>query len=536
MKFRVLNQNEIDKVDNLSKRNCYYIGHKSLDNLNDNNITVFGCFDKEMIACFSIQKLAMIDFFVVDKNYDINEIILSFICFIKNICLSSIVINIHESYRCYFGDEFSSVSINSEYMTLKYVRPISKHFSSFNEVYTFITSQKNFVYSLDNFKKFMIEFGDIQNRLACIHIGGTNGKGSTTNYIRNVLELEKYKVATFTSPALISRLDVIRIDNEPISENEYIEYASCFVDVWLKYQLSMFEIEVFMAILHFIKHGVDFAVFEVGLGGEYDATNIVYPLVSAITNIGLDHVEYLGDTYEKIAQTKAGIIKNDSAFITGEIKESCLDIFKSICKIKKSHFIKVGHIENIQESMNSIEYEYKNYHISLNTSATYQVYNSALALEILNYLKDKKIIHLNDINLIKGLKEALWQGRFEIVSYNPLIIIDGAHNKEGINAFYEAAKKYKNKKIIFSALKDKDTDYMISKLIQLTDDVTVCEFDFYRAQSAELLAYNYPVKIQKDWKEAIKDAYFHDGVTFVTGSLYFISQVRSYILEKQKFE
>ena len=535
MKFRVLSQKEIDKVNNLYHSDCYCISDKSLNDLYDNHVTLFGCFDYDMIACFSIKDLSSIDFFIIDKKYDLNEVLSVFKSFIKIICLSSVMIHVHQLYSHYFKDDFCVVSTNNEYVTLKYVRPITKQFTSFNEVYTFIQSQKNLVYSLDNFKRFMHEFGEIQNRLACIHIGGTNGKGSTTNYLRNVLQYEGYKVATFTSPALISRLDVIRINNEAILEEEYIEFASCFVDIWVQYQLSMFEIEVFMAILHFIRHGVDFAIFEVGLGGELDATNIVYPIISAITNIGLDHVEYLGDTYEKIAQTKAGIIKENSAFITGETKQSCLDIFKNVCSNKNAKMISMDKISHIQENIHHIEYSYHDYHITLNTSASYQIQNSALALEILLYLKENDIIHLDDIHLKNGLKEALWQGRFETVCHNPLIIIDGAHNKEGINAFYNSAIKYNNIKIIFSALKDKDTNYMIEKLLELTDDVTVCEFDFYRAQSAKLLAGDYPVKIKKDWKDAINDAYSHDGVVFVTGSLYFISEVRAYILEKQKF-
>mgnify|MGYP003375460576 FL=1 len=110
------------------------------------------------------------------------------------------------------------------------------------------------------------------------------------------------------------------------------------------------------------------------------------------------------------------------------------------------------------------------------------------------------------------------------------MIIDGAHNKEGMMAFYESAKKYHNIKIIFSALRDKDTHAMLELLLKLSDDVTVCEFDFYRAQSAIKLAEDFPVKIEKDWHKAIDDAFSHDGVVFITGSLYFLSQVRPYII------
>ncbi|UTY38857.1 Mur ligase family protein [Allocoprobacillus halotolerans] len=201
---------------------------------------------------------------------------------------------------------------------LVYHHKIMKRFTEYKQVHDFIASQKQRVYALDNFRHFMQDMGTPQILLKTIHIGGTNGKGSTTNYMRSVLQKAGYKVATFTSPVLVTRLEIMRINDQHIQEDEIITYANRYMDLWLEYELSMFEIEVFIAIMFFIKHRVDFAIFEVGLGGELDATNIVSPLICANTNIGLDHIDYLGDTYEKIARTKAGIVKEGIPFVTGE--------------------------------------------------------------------------------------------------------------------------------------------------------------------------------------------------------------------------
>lgn len=405
-------------------------------------------------------------------------------------------------------------------------------FKCYDEVQEFISKQKDRVYSLDNFKKIMNDYCNPQNALQCIHIGGTNGKGSTVNYIRSVLNHAGYKIGTFTSPALVNRREVIRINNIPISESDIISIANRYMYDWLKYEISIFEIEMFISIIYFIENCIDYAVYEVGLGGELDATNVIHSIVSAITNIGLDHIEYLGNDYCSIARTKAGIIKENSCFFTNESKDECLDIFKNVCLNKHTIFNQVQKPTNLYVG-DMLEFDYKNYHIKLATKAIYQNENCILALEILSYLKAKNYVSFSDNIMLEGLMNAVWAGRFETVHDNPLIIIDGAHNEAGMNAFIESIKGFSNIKVIFSALKDKDTDKMMELLLSACDDVTVCEFDFYRAQKAELLASDFPVNIEKDWKKAVDDCYLHNGTVFITGSLYFIAQVRDYILNKK---
>lgn len=499
------------------------------------HLMMIGAIDDKLVGVIGVRDLKHIQCLFVDSQYQRQGIGTQLLNYAKNLMYGQVSVHADLSAKDFYLHNGFVVSGKVEeiqgisFVPMVYQSVDEGKFQTYDEVHDFIAQQKDRVYALDNFKRFMNDMGNPQNLLKTIHIGGTNGKGSTTNYIRSVLQLAGYKVATFTSPVLVTRLEIMRINNVHIGDQEIIEYANRYMSLWLEYELSIFEIEVFIAIMYFIKHRVDFAIFEVGLGGELDATNIISPIISANTNIGLDHTEYLGDTYEKIARTKGGIIKDNVPFITGEKKTECINVFQEICQQHHSPLLFVQPITNIQDSNTEVTFDYRQYHVVLETSARYQSENSALAIEILVYLKENGYIELTDEILLQGLKMAVWAGRFEVVNKHPLIIIDGAHNKEGMEAFYQSAKKYKNIKIIFSALRDKDTHAMMELLLKLSKDVTVCEFDFYRAQSAEKLAETFPVKIEKDWHKAIDEAFYHDGVVFITGSLYFISQVRPYI-------
>ncbi len=470
----------------------------------------------------------------VDKEYRRRGIGKKLVEIIDNLVLEDLEVNVGAYAKSFFEHIGFSLKVDFEkkdtYSMIK-KRYVEKKFSNYDEVVEFINGQKDRVYSLDNFRNYMENLGNPQLILDCVHIGGTNGKGSTTNYIKEVLKQAGYKVATFTSPALYSRLDIIRINDQFIDEQTMVNYANRYVDLWLKYEISMFEIEVFIAIMYFIEQKVDIALFEVGLGGLLDATNIIIPKLAINTNIGLDHVDYLGHDYQSIALNKAGIVKEGIDYLTGETKPECLVVFEKVCQEKHSTLLTLAPITNIIDG-NNVSYRYRNYDIILDTPALYQIYNSALALEALLYLKEHQIINFSDDDLLQGMYNARWAGRFEIVNIEPLIIIDGAHNKEGIDAFYECAKKYDKIKIIFSALRDKDYKHMIEKLLSLTDDITICEFEHVRASDAKTLADGFNVKIEPDYKVAIDDAFSHDGTVFVTGSLYFISKVREYIVKK----
>ena len=314
-------------------------------------------------------------------------------------------------------------------------------FQKAEDVIAIIEQRKNRGYGLDHFKQYMVSLGNPQNRLRSIHIAGTNGKGSTTNDIRSILQAAGYKVGSFTSPFMITHLDRIRINNQDIREEAFLGITNRYYDSWMEWDLSMFEIDMCIAVFYYLEEQVDYCVFETGLGGRKDATNILQPLVSVITNIGMDHMEFLGDTLEKIAKEKAGIVKEGIDLITAEDKECCLQVFQKHTASAHAQCIKAGEISNIQETADGLSFDYGNLKdVALYGKARYQCRNAALAIEVCLYLQRQGHIRLTEAQLRTGLHQAVWIGRFETISKEPLIILDGAHNADGIHALCETLK------------------------------------------------------------------------------------------------
>ena len=386
-------------------------------------------------------------------------------------------------------------------------------------------------FNLDHFKALLEKLGNPQLKLKTVHIAGTNGKGSTTDYLRSILQTAGYKVGTFTSPHLEVHNDRIRINNVYISDEELLEYGNRFYTLIEENELSMFEIDTLIAIYYFCEKNVDIALFEVGLGGRLDATNVILPLVSLITSIGYDHMDILGHTLEEISFEKAGIIKENIPLITAEDKENCLFVFKSVCEERSSDFLKIHPAKNVIIG-DSIQYEYHYLIIQLNTLAIYQIKNSSLAIECALYLRELGYT-ISDENIRMGISSTQWKGRFETISLNPHIIIDGAHNMHGIDALVESTRLCKKPLIIvFSALKDKETEKMIHALVDIGDEVIVTEFEFYRAATLETLSMNNRVTSIRNPHDAINYAIKQSagGTCLITGSLYFISEVRQVLL------
>ncbi len=405
-------------------------------------------------------------------------------------------------------------------------------FKTTHEFIEYCTSRMNKGrFSLDHFKALLVRLGNPQSQLKTVHIAGTNGKGSTTDYLRSILQTSGYKVGTFTSPHLEVHNDRIRVNNVFISDIDLLNFGNKFYSIIEEYQLSMFEIDTLIAIYYFIEKKVDIALFEVGLGGRLDATNIITPLVSLITSIGFDHMDLLGYTLEEISLEKAGIIKNEVPLITAEDKVNCLNVFKTVCEEKQSKLMRIKEAQDIKLS-DKINYNYRDIQIELNTRAQYQIKNSSLAIEAAFYLKECGFT-ISEIDIQDGLKNTLWKGRFETISLSPLVIIDGAHNTQGIDALIESSRSCQRPLIIvFSALKDKETYKMIHALVELADEVIVTEFEFYRAATLEILAENNQVTSIRNPLKAIQYALSQSvgGTCLITGSLYFISEVRQVIL------
>ncbi len=385
-----------------------------------------------------------------------------------------------------------------------------------------LTARKNQTYGADSLRDALRELGDPHLNLKIIQIGGTNGKGSTSNFCRSILEKSSYRVGTFTSPHLVHHRDRIRINNNDIPKDIFIKLANDTLPLWDKYNLSMFEIDLIIAVLYFLNEDVDCAIFEVGLGGRLDATSVLYPKVIGITNVSLDHMQILGDTVEKITLEKAGIFKKGvpviSSVLDSRVKKVLQDeSLSSIRFLKAPHFYRKNGVYYVQGEKADFK---------LRRHAEYQIYNANLAISLCYELYPN--LSLEDIQ--EAVENEVWAGRFEMLI--PGVYVDGAHNLAGIEAFVNEVKKTKKKSfVVFAALRDKEIREMVDLLSSSSDEILLTTFDFPRAAKVSDLESLGDHQIIADYKEAIdlaiskRDEY----IVYVTGSLYFISVAREYI-------
>ncbi|WP_226646564.1 bifunctional folylpolyglutamate synthase/dihydrofolate synthase [Mesobacillus subterraneus] len=398
-----------------------------------------------------------------------------------------------------------------------------------------------------------------ERRIKTIHVGGTNGKGSTVTFLRSILQTAGFRVGTFTSPYFEQFNERISINGQPISDEELVELTNVIkplADELDHTELggpTEFEVITAMSIYYFAKMSpVDVVIYEVGLGGRFDSTNVIHPLLSIITSIGLDHTAILGDTYEQIAFEKAGIIKNGVSVITGVKQPEALDIIKRKAMEGKSPIYHLGN-EFTAGSRESLERGEKFtfssmfgqiHDLKTTMIGSYQVDNAACAVMASQVLVSYYSFMIEEEHIRDGLIEAYWPGRLEVLSEDPLVLIDGAHNEEGINALaIEIKSRFADKKnsILFAALKDKKLDKMIASLEEAADQLTFTTFDFPRAASAEDLMEvgrnDGNKRIANDYKDFLSmkiNELTKDEILIVTGSLYFLSEVRPFIMRVLK--
>ncbi|MDP3766266.1 MAG: folylpolyglutamate synthase/dihydrofolate synthase family protein [Nanoarchaeota archaeon] len=264
---------------------------------------------------------------------------------------------------------------------------------------------------LERIQNLLDKIGNPEKNLKCIHVAGTNGKGSVCAMLFYILKEAGYKVGLYTSPHLKKFNERIRINDKLITDKEIAEY-------FLKIKphitsQSFFEITTALAFLYFREKNVDFVVLEVGLGGRLDATNVIVPLVSVITNIGLEHTELLGNSIEKIAYEKAGIIKNDVPVVTGA-KGKALDIIKKIAQERNAPLYPAKRYENIKFN---------------HLNGLFQQQNKDIALTTIGIFKKFYSIRINENKIINGIKKTQWPGRLQFISKN--VLVDCAHNPTG---------------------------------------------------------------------------------------------------------
>ncbi len=402
-------------------------------------------------------------------------------------------------------------------------------------------------HSLNSIKYFMNEYNNFYKKMKFIHVAGTNGKGSCVEIISNILIKNGYSVGKFISPHLIRYNERISINNTEISDEEMmslIEELKPKISVYnsvSEENLSLFELETIMALLYFYRNNVDFVVLETGLGGLYDATNIVNPLVSVITSIGYDHVHILGSTLSEIANQKAGIIKENSNTVFFSQNSEVDKVIIDTCKRKNNrlHLLSKNDITNYNFDSNYQYFNFKDFkQVPIILKGTKQIQNAAICIECMNVLNNLGY-KIKKEAIIDGLKSVVHKARIETLSKNPLIIYDGAHNESAIKNLQSVINTYyKNYKKIYvvSVLKRKDYNKMLQLLFQdkNAEFIFTSGNDINRyASSRELfdaaLQYKTTQEISmKTLDDAIKYImkYGTNTINFIVGSFYVYGDVK----------
>lgn len=381
--------------------------------------------------------------------------------------------------------------------------------------------------------------GNPQKSYKTILIAGTNGKGSTAAMTASILCCAGYKVGLYTSPHLVNIRERIVVNGKQIPQKEFNRIISC-VKNKKKQPVTYFEFLTAAALLYFQHCKVDIAVLEVGLGGRLDATNVCKPLVSVITNIDFDHMDYLGNTLESITVEKAGIIKQKGICITAAKQKEVLEILKDVCRKRKSQLYCLGSDIKIKKQKDgSFNYSglYRNLkNLSVSLRGEHQLSNAALALATIECI-EKKGFGVNDTAIYTGLKNTHWEGRLEVLQEKPLFLLDGAHNPAGISVLYRSLKSdfsYRRLIIIFGALTDKNYHQMLQKIISLDPAIILTQLKTKRSLSADdmmeaIRKKGHSAIVTRNVKQAIEQALVmadKDDLICATGSFYLVGEIK----------
>ncbi len=338
-------------------------------------------------------------------------------------------------------------------------------------------------------------FGNPHNDVKCIHIAGTNGKTSTSHFVASILEKAGYKVGLYTSPHLADFRERIMINGEMISKEFVMDFVLNNKQVFAQIQPSFFEMTVAMAFLYFKQEKVDFAVIEVGMGGRLDSTNVITPLVSAITNIGYDHTQFLGDTLQLIAGEKAGIIKAGVPVVIGETQEETKDVFVAKAEEMNAPIFfadQIFDISELHQDFSSLRFTATSklttevYHVDSALVGHYEVKNIKTVLAVMEELS--KVVDISKDAIEAGLGESKLRGRWDIIYRAPLTVCDTGHNSEGLAANLEMLGfgTFDKLHIVFGAVSDKD----VSKTAKMMPKDAVyyfCKPNIPRGMDADLL-------------------------------------------------
>ncbi|MDA8082911.1 MAG: bifunctional folylpolyglutamate synthase/dihydrofolate synthase [Nitrospiraceae bacterium] len=402
-------------------------------------------------------------------------------------------------------------------------------------------------FGLDNMRRLMTAFGEPHRSFRCVHVAGTNGKGSTSAMLESILRTGGLRTGLFTSPHLISFTERIRINGEEISEQEVVDLAGEVrraAEGIEDFSPTFFEVVTTMAFLYFRKMEVDWAIIETGLGGRLDATNVIDPEVSVITMIDYDHREFLGETLASIAREKAGIIKEGRPVISAAQPADAMRVIRDAAKARKAPLS--VYQENFSSEITSNDPEapvftYRGNReyagLALQLAGLHQVTNASLAARTAEVIQQKFPSPVLDI--LKGLGQVSWPGRLEMVSSDPPVMIDGAHNPHAAETLARhlsrlRGAKYKRIILVLGVMADKDISGIIGPLLPLAPEIIVTSPAYGRAATPEALgnlvtSMGHAAKIAPTVAEAISLAkgLRHDGdLILITGSFYTIGEAR----------
>lgn len=417
-------------------------------------------------------------------------------------------------------------------------------------------AKKGSILGLENMERLMKELDNVQDKIKVLHIAGTNGKGSTLAYISEILKQAGYKVGKYTSPAVFDYKEIFSVNGENISEEMY---GRCMGKIAKAIERineqgfdspTAFEIETALAFLYFYEEKCDIALIETGMGGDLDATNVVKnTLVSVITPISLDHMQFLGETIEEIAGHKSGIIKASSAVVVASQTEEATKVITEYADKKNAKEVSCGIPQNIRFEPDKTVFDYvtssgeRLLKLTTNMLGNFQPENAITAIEAVNYLNENGFNITNE-NILDGISKARWHGRFEKISENPLIYFDGGHNPAAALHIKKSLEIYfTNRKIVYiiGVLADKDYDGVLSITGGMANEIITITPNNPRALSGESLKeaakkYNDNVVCADTISQAIDKAYAYtkkdDGIIVVFGSLSFLEEIRDAVNKK----
>ncbi|MBG9204939.1 folylpolyglutamate synthase/dihydrofolate synthase family protein [Mammaliicoccus sciuri] len=390
--------------------------------------------------------------------------------------------------------------------------------------------------------KWMLDkLGNPEEKIQAVHVVGTNGKGSTVSYLREALVANKYKIGTFTSPFIVTFNERISINGTPITDDELVELVQIVKPISERLEsetdlgpATEFEIITLMMFVYFgTVHPVNFVIIEAGLGALNDSTNVFQPIMTVLTSIGLDHTNILGDTYMDIAREKAGVIKPSVPLVYAIKPKDALHFVREVVEKNYNKGLELDRDFHVLSDDTEFTYRYGSYeleNIQLKMIGQHQHENAALAITTLIEMYQRGMIQLNFNTMIEAIEHTTWSGRIEKVQEQPLILIDGAHNKESIDALVDTLKQYYTDKkidVLFAAIDGKPIGKMMNSIEEITNRFYVTTFDFPKALPIDAvydyLEHHHIEKVQ-DYPQFIEK---YDGeLLVVTGSLYFISEVR----------